>query len=251
MGAGLRKGLGILFASFVLFAGFSEANENQNSNETKLANGSNEATPIIYSGSDEIKEVALTFDDGPHPVLTLQLLEILKRYHVRATFFVLGERVKLYPWTLQKIAEEGHEIGNHSYSHPSLDRLSNEQIENEISRTQEIIKNTIGIEPSLFRPPYGAYHHNASEICGEHQLKIVLWSVDPQDWLYRDENHVYEYVTHHVKNGSIILCHDIHSTTVYAIPQIIESLLEQGYEFKTVSEIFADKTAHRDIAKAQ
>lgn len=212
------------------------------STSSEIKQASIQQTPLIISqGSNLRKEVALTFDDGPHPVLTLQLLDILRAHRVKATFFVLGERVKLYPWTLQRIVDEGHEIGNHSYSHRSFLHLSPDSIRQEIDQTQEIIKFTVGFEPLLFRPPYGSYRESTRELCTEDHLEMVLWSVDSEDWKLRDPDMVYHEIMSQVRNGSIILCHDIHPTTIQAMSRVIESLQEDGYEFKTVSEIIDAK----------
>lgn len=193
--------------------------------------------PVYSSGPVNGKRIALTFDDGPHPVCTYRILDELRTRNIKATFFVIGINVKRYPWVLQQIMAEGHEIGNHTYSHSILSHLSNEKIEEEISRCQEVIKNTIGYEISLFRPPYGAYRSNTREIAQQHHQKIILWSVDPRDWRVRDEEKVYQEVTSHVRGGSIILCHDGHPTTIRALPRILDTLTGEGYQFTTVSEL--------------
>jgi peptidoglycan/xylan/chitin deacetylase (PgdA/CDA1 family) len=195
-------------------------------------------TPLFHtigSGPSGEKRIALTFDDGPDPVITPKVLGELRTHGVKATFFVLGERVRLHPEILREMVAEGHEIGNHTYSHPHLLRLSNEEIEDEITRTQSLIQQVIGYEPSLFRPPYGAFRPETRAVFEKHHLNVILWSVDPKDWSIREEGAMDEDLVSHVRNGSIILCHDIHHAIVDALPRILDTLLAGGYQFATVS----------------
>lgn len=191
----------------------------------------------IGSGPSGEKRIALTFDDGPDPVITPKVLGELRARGVKATFFVLGERVRLHPEILREMVAEGHEIGNHTYSHRHLPRLSNEEIEDEITRTQSLIKQAIGYEPSLFRPPYGTFRPDSRTVFEKHHLNVVLWSVDPKDWSVREEGKMYDDLIAHVHNGSIVLCHDIHHAIVDALPRILDTLLAEGYQFATVSEL--------------
>lgn len=192
---------------------------------------------VVSSGPTTLKQVALTFDDGPHRTITPKILDILREHQVKATFFVLGERVKLYPWILRQIVAEGHEIGNHSYSHRFLTAMSNETIGREIFETQNAIKNAIGYETPLFRPPYGAFRHDTRAIFHEYGLSIVLWSVDTKDWRVRNPDKILHSVISQARNGSIILCHDIHEVTLEALPQILTTLKAEGYTFMTVSQL--------------
>ncbi len=196
-----------------------------------------EKLPIFSSGSTVSKCVALTFDDGPHPIYTPKVLDELRARNIKATFFVLGDRVKRYPWVLRQIVAEGHEVGNHSYSHPLLLKMSNEMIEHEIVETQNQICEAIGYETHLFRPPYGAFRPDTRALFRAHNLNIILWSVDPQDWKVHDSLKISNRVTAQSHNGSIILCHDIHKTTLQALPEILDTLIAEGYEFKTVSQL--------------
>lgn len=191
----------------------------------------------ISSGPTMNRRIALTFDDGPHQSITLKVLEALRSRSVKATFFVLGERVKLYPSVLQQIALEGHEIGNHTFSHHSLKELSAEASNQEVSLTQDIIKQTVGFEPRLFRPPYGALRADTQAIFRQHNLQIVLWSVDPEDWKFRDATFIHDHVVKNVQPGSIILLHDIHPAIIAALPRILDTLIAQGYVFTTVSDL--------------
>ncbi len=193
--------------------------------------------PIYSSGPNHSNMVALTFDDGPHPVFTPRVLDELRKRNVKATFFLLGDLVRRYPWVVRQIMAEGHEIGNHTYDHRLLTAMTNELIEKEITETQNQIKNITGSEPTLFRPPYGVFRPDTKAIFREHNLNVVLWSVDPRDWRIRNQERITQIVTKQTRGGSIVLCHDIHKTTLDALPQILDTLQAEGYEFATVSQM--------------
>ncbi len=197
------------------------------------------AVQVISSGPTTFKQIALTFDDGPKPKYTLKILDILRERNVKATFFVLGECVRLHGWILRQIVAEGHEIGNHTYSHLVLKskNTTEEMIEDEITRTQNEIKNSIGYETFLFRPPYGAFRPQTKSIFHEHHFAVILWSIDTQDWRSKNSDQIFHAIVDHVRNGSIILCHDIQKATMEALPKILDALLDEGYEFTTVSQL--------------
>jgi peptidoglycan/xylan/chitin deacetylase (PgdA/CDA1 family) len=184
-----------------------------------------------------VKCVALTFDDGPGPY-TERLLGMLRRAKVHATFFSVGEMVRARPGVEKKIAEQGHEIGNHSWSHPDLPKLTSSAVLSQLDRTARSIKKATGEKPTLVRPPYGAYTPRVRKLIGGEDDAVVLWSVDPLDWKYRNSNSVYSRVTSQTKPGSIVLMHDIHGTTVSAVPRIIKTLKARHYHFVTVSELY-------------
>jgi peptidoglycan/xylan/chitin deacetylase (PgdA/CDA1 family) len=184
-----------------------------------------------------VKCVALTFDDGPGPY-TKRLLATLRKEKVHATFFSVGEMVAARPQVEKQIAKAGHEIGNHSWSHPDLAKLTNAAITSQVSRTAHQIAKATGRKPTLMRPPYGAYTPRVRSLIGGAHDAVVLWSVDPLDWKYRNSNSVYNRVTSQTKPGSIVLMHDIHSTTVAAVPRIIATLRARHYHFVTVSELY-------------
>lgn len=192
---------------------------------------------VVTCGPSDSKRIALTFDDGPQPRLTAQVLEILRNRKVKATFFVLGKCVKQHPEILRQVAAEGHEIGNHTYDHRLLAGMSDEQIERQITETQAEIKSAIGEEPRIFRPPYGVLRVNSKAILADHHMNAVLWSVDPRDWRVRNRDKILHAVTNHVQNGSIVVCHDIYQTTVDALPEMIDALQAAGYELTTVSQL--------------
>ena len=187
--------------------------------------------------------VALTFDDGPHPIVTPRILNLLKQYNARATFFVLGNRVDSYPDVLQREYTEGHEIGNHSYNHAFLSKLGEQEIAFQVQETDERISHLLPTAPVLLRPPYGAINDAAREAI---QKPFVLWSIDTQDWKNRSSGAIASEVLEKVKDGDIILMHDLYAATADACEVILPALAAEGYQFVTVSELLEK----RDIVPA-
>lgn len=177
--------------------------------------------------------VALTFDDGPSQY-TPRILDSLQKNEGHATFFEMGNRVASYPKTVKRIYQMGCEIGSHSYDHPVLGSASVSTITSQISRTDSNIKKLTGTAPALFRPPYGSIGTNLRNYAGK---PLILWSVDTLDWKYRDSNRVYNHVMSNVKDGDIILMHDLYSSTASAAERIIPELKKKGYQLVTVSEL--------------
>lgn len=180
------------------------------------------------------KRVALTFDDGPHPTVTKQILKTLAKYDAKATFFVTGRRVDLSPKVLKEVFATGHEIGNHTYNHPKLTTISSNEARKQITSTNASIKKVIGQEATLFRPPYGAYNDTVKALTS---LPFILWTVDTLDWQHHDSAKMLEIVKKQTKNGSIILMHDIHQTTADGLEAVLKYLSDEGYEFVTVSTL--------------
>ncbi|MGI5282471.1 polysaccharide deacetylase family protein [Nonomuraea polychroma] len=183
------------------------------------------------------KCVALTFDDGPG-LYTDALLRHLKAHRARATFFVVGQNVAAYPAILRRTVAAGHEIGGHTWSHADLTRLPAAAVRSEFARTDQAIKAVTGLVPRIIRPPYGAL--NAS-VRMQTTRPMVMWSVDTLDWLHRDSAKVTKKALKSVRPGSIVLFHDIHPTTVQAMPRILTTLSARGYTFVTVSQLFGGK----------
>lgn len=181
--------------------------------------------------------VALTFDDGPS-VYTPELLDILKKENVKATFFVLGKSASVQKNTMKRIAEEGHNIGNHSYDHKDFRKLSHEEAKRQIQLTDETIQEITGKKPKYFRFPYGAYTKENLQMVGR---PVMMWNIDPLDWKHKDADLVAKAMSK-ASPKSIILAHDIHKTTVKAIPQVIKNLKDQGYHIVTLDELFRHKT---------
>lgn len=177
--------------------------------------------------------VALTFDDGPGPY-TERLLKCLKENHAVATFFLVGSSVEGYKDTVKKAYEMGCEIGNHSWNHPQLTQLDQRALASQISNTNRVIRNATGHNPTLLRPPYGAYNAAVSSAAG---MPLILWDVDTLDWKTRDTQSTIRSVLSEAKDGSIVLMHDIHQPTVAAVESIIPQLKKKGYQLVTVSEL--------------
>lgn len=182
--------------------------------------------------------VALTFDDGPHPTHTPMLLDILARYNAKATFYVIGQMVRRYPEILHRIVAEGHEVGNHTWTHPTLSRLGNPSVLSEIDRTQEIVWRTVGALPVTMRPPYGAITGRQSHMLADQRsIPTIMWSVDTQDWRRPGSSIVADRMVRGARAGAVILAHDIHGPTVRAIPAAIEGIAARGFDFVTVSQL--------------
>jgi peptidoglycan/xylan/chitin deacetylase (PgdA/CDA1 family) len=189
----------------------------------------------------------MTFDDGPHATNTPKLLEMAAERHIKLTFFVIGECVAQNPDVLRREVAEGDEIGNHSWSHPNLAKLSDEGLRTQLRRTEDIIVKTAGIKPKLMRPPYGELTKRQRILVNhEFRYKVILWDVDPLDWKRPGSNVVAQRIIAGARPGSIILSHDIHPSTIAAMPQVFDALLAKGFKFVTVSELLAlDKGGER------
>jgi peptidoglycan/xylan/chitin deacetylase (PgdA/CDA1 family) len=184
--------------------------------------------------------IAMTFDDGPHATNTPKLLEIAAKRHIKLTFFVLGECVEQNPTGLQREVAEGHEIGNHSWSHPNLAKLSDEAVRSQLKRTDDLIVKTAGVKPKLMRPPYGELTKRQRVLVNhDFGYKVILWDVDPLDWKRPGPSVVARRIIAGARPGSIILSHDIHPPTIEAMPQVFDALLAKGFKFVTVSELLA------------
>ena len=181
-----------------------------------------------------VKKVALTFDDGPDPKVTTQILETLQKYNAKATFFMLGSRVEYYPEIAKNVKDAGHELGNHTWNHPDLTKAGIEKVRNEINRTSSMIETVTGTKATAFRPPYGAVNQ---QVRSQTNLPVVLWDVDTLDWKHRDPVQLLAKVKEKTKDGSIILMHDIHQATADGLDAVLAYLQSEGYVFVTVSEM--------------
>lgn len=189
------------------------------------------------SNTVEMPRIAITFDDGPHPKYTPMLLDGLNDRNVKVTFFVTGEHVTEYPEILQRITEEGHLVGNHTYSHMQLQNGQLEMFKEELVRTNEVIREITGQEVSYVRPPYGIWDKSL-EI--ELNMFPVLWTIDPLDWCTNDVNCIIEQTISKAKDGDIILLHDNYESSVQAALGIIDILQQRNFRFVTVDEILFD-----------
>lgn len=203
----------------------------------------------IYANGDDIfirngprnkKVIALTFDDGPHPTETDEVLNVLEKYNVKATFFIAGKHANWYSKSLIRASEEGHEIGNHTFNHPDISNLSDKQIEDEIIKCEEILIKLTGKKPNLFRPPYGSYRkEELIEVAKRNNYKIVLWTtIDAKDWKNPPASSIANTVIDKAQNGDIILLHDYATdNTVEALDILIPVMISKGFEFVTVSQM--------------
>ena len=184
--------------------------------------------------------IALTFDDGPHAQNTPRLLDMLKERNLKATFFVVGQCAAEYPDIMKRIVNEGHEVASHSWSHPLLSKMGESGVTDQLQRTHDVILQTTGVAPKVMRPPYGGFTANQSAWANRKwDYKVILWDVDPLDWKYRNAEHVKSEILKRTVNGSIVLAHDIHKSTVDAMPQTFDGLTSRGFKFVTVTELLA------------
>ncbi|MDU5308234.1 MAG: polysaccharide deacetylase family protein [Varibaculum cambriense] len=184
------------------------------------------------------KCVALTFDDGPGPD-TPKLLDTLKAENVPATFLLVGKAVATYPDTVAREFKEGHSLGVHTWNHPQLTKIPDDKIVNEITSTADAIKKAAPDAKLTFtRPPYGAFNPRVISVLKSLNHAALIWDVDTLDWKHRDPNAVFSQVQQQTKPGSIILMHDIHPTSIQAVPEIIKYLRSQGFTMVTVPELF-------------
>lgn len=185
--------------------------------------------------------LALTFDDGPSSVTTPVLLDGLARRGIHATFFLVGSMAADNHATVRRMAEEGHQLGVHTYDH-SLQRgltgLSEAQFRGQVDTTRDLISALTGQTEFAFRPPYGFVDDSVKKWA---ESPIILWSVDPEDWKYQDADRVAEHIISHAKDGAIILLHDIFRTSVEGALKAVDVLMEKGYRFVTVDELFRER----------
>jgi peptidoglycan/xylan/chitin deacetylase (PgdA/CDA1 family) len=195
------------------------------------------------NGASHESKIALTFDDGPDNKYTPAILDILQKYHVKATFFVLGIRALENPSIIRRIVNEGHVIGNHSFDHANPAKMTEAQFEKQFTRTQLILDNLIGYEPKLIRTPYGALQENQLRWAAKNGLIAVNWDVDSLDWKELNDSQVVANIMEHTHKGAIILQHSAGgdkqdlSGTVRALPIVIEQLKKQGFKLVTVPEL--------------
>ena len=183
------------------------------------------------------KAVALTFDDGPNPNTTPVALELLKKYNAKATFFMVGRSVAGNEDIIKQVVAEGHQIGNHSWSHPLLTKISLEEAKSQINDTTEALKKASGQDVHIMRPPYGGIN---STIQAAVDQSFILWNIDTLDWKNRNTASIMREVRK-TQPGSIILMHDIHQTSIDALPTVLQYLTEQGFELVTIDELMGDQ----------
>jgi len=205
---------------------------------------------LLYFGNRSLPEIALTFDDGPNPYYTPQILAILQRYNVKATFFCIGRLVADYPTLVREEYTAGNTIGDHSWSHPQLTLLTPAAIQLQISKTSDAIEAAIGVRPSFFRPPYGLLSVQELMLSYHDGLTTVLWNDEGQDWTRPGVNIIVQRILGLARNGTIILMHDgggDRSQTVAALPSIIQELEQRGFRFVTMQQMVVDLQQSKGI----
>lgn len=194
---------------------------------------------VLVSGN----YIAMTFDDGPHPQNTPRLLDILRARNVKATFYVIGRSVDLYPQVVRRAVAEGHEVGNHTHTHRLLSKLGDSEVRSELVRCRDAVRRAAGVDMRTMRPPYGGLLQRQRQLVhAEFGYPTILWSVDPLDWKRPGPGVVTSRILGAANPGAIILSHDLHAQTVDAMPATIDGLLRRGFKFVTVSQLLAMKT---------
>ncbi|UUX33102.1 polysaccharide deacetylase family protein [Fundicoccus culcitae] len=210
------------------------------SNETLMPLFESDYMTTMLEGTtlDVRPKIALTFDDGPNDQYTPQVLDILNKYHIQGTFFVVGRNVETYPETAKQIVDEGHIIANHSYDHPNFTEISDHDVRNQINVTQDIIYTTTGVRPSLYRMPYGAGGERVYRLIPE--LTSITWNTDTEDWEVRDSEKIYQNIIRQLSDDMLILLHDTNQASVDALEPLIEYLNQHHYRFVAPTELEYD-----------
>lgn len=195
---------------------------------------------VYRSGRSDSMQIAITFDDGPHPYLTPRILEILERYGVEATFFMVGVNVRNYPEAARAVIDAGHEVGNHTFTHGHMERLSPAEVDREIGDCEEALEELCEYRPHLFRPPEGAVNTYIEHCSEKNDYKLILWSLDTRDWENKSTEEIVERVLSSITAGDIILMHDYigrSSKTPEALEILLPRLIERGYQPVSVSRL--------------
>ena len=195
----------------------------------------------VYSHKENCDmKIALTFDDGPHGTKTEIILDILKKHSVPATFFVLGENVEKHPDIIKREISEGHEIGNHTYSHLAISDKNISNMADEILRAENAVYEIAEYRPKLFRPPEGRCNESIASVAASLDYSVILWNIDTRDWAHTSRDNIVNMILNNIESGDIVLFHDSisgRSSTADALEIIIPRLKEKGYVFVTVSEL--------------
>ncbi len=240
---GLALGAGVATAAKVLATQMNAAASSDAAPAAKAKEPSEESeVHFIEHGPAEGRQVALTFDDGPNPDVTDRILDELKQRGLRASFFMIGQNVVARPELARRVKAEGHEIANHSFTHPKLSTMPDSQVDEEIQKTQDTFGEILGHQAIWFRPPYGAFRKNQAWIPQGKGLGIVYWDVDTSDWAQPGEDKIVEAILGRSKPGSIVLCHDAHRQTADCLGRVLDGLLERDFKLSTLSELLVPGT---------
>jgi peptidoglycan/xylan/chitin deacetylase (PgdA/CDA1 family) len=214
----------------------------------QLSDGATSSPRPISQWPTGEKLIALTYDDGPNPTITPRLLQLLQAKGARATFFLLGDSVKTYPHLVRTIVDSGMEVGNHSDTHPQFTRLSEEKIRSELQTNhQRIVAAAPNCAIRVMRPPYGAYNSAVLRVADQMGYKVILWSVDTNDWRKRTTEQMTQTVLNEARDGAIILMHDRYETSLQTTANVLDALSAQGYRFVTVSELLSRPRASASL----
>lgn len=205
----------------------------------------------IYSVETQDKKIAISFDAAWGDEFTQEILDILEEYHVKSTFFLVEFWVDKYPHQVKSIYDAGHDIGNHSSSHPDMSKLSKEEIIHELNTTGDKITKIIGEKPILFRPPYGAYNNQLIQTAKEEGYYTIQWDVDSLDWKELGAENIIDRITSKVQKGSIILCHNNAKHLTKALPTVLERLQGEGYKIVPISELIYKEDYYMDHSGRQ
>ncbi|MEO0454542.1 MAG: polysaccharide deacetylase family protein [Verrucomicrobiota bacterium] len=195
---------------------------------------------FVHKGPGLGKRICLTYDDGPTPGVTDKVLNELDKRDIKATFFMIGRKVKQYASLAKEVAAAGHEVANHTYTHPVLSKLSSQRVSSELDQCQKVIEDIIGSTPVWFRPPYGAFRTNQGAIPRGKHLGVAYWSVDPRDWARPGVSTIVRKITQGTRPGSIILLHDLHHQTAQATGPVLDQLLDRHFSFTPMSGFLGD-----------
>ena len=199
---------------------------------------------VYYKIESNDKKIALTFDDGPHPRITREILSILDEYGIKATFFVIGQNVVNYPETMELLIQSGCEIGNHTYHHSNFRNMSTREMQEEFEKCRQMLVENFSVEPRLIRPPEGVCSEEFLGVSDRMDYDVILWSIDTKDWAHTSASDITRNILSKADGGDIILMHDYvsgRSGTCDALRVIIPELMSRGFEFVTVGELIKDQ----------
>ncbi len=216
---------------------YKSAAELRAQNDAELSRGLR--FPKLMHGDLRRRQVALTFDDGPHPGYTIRILEILKKYNARATFFLVGEQAERYPYLVRAEVAAGHVVANHTYHHVNLNKIPFEAIATEIKACGQVLRDITGKTPSFFRPPGGDYDREVARVVDALGYTMVLWTVNPGDYEMPTSQTLKARVLNHISRGGIVLLHDGIQQTIDILPDLLTYLKSRGYELVTVEDMAA------------
>ncbi len=217
--------------------------------ELNIGDDGNAIVRELRRGNHKLKEIALTFDDGPHPIYTSKILSILRYYRVPATFFMVGVQAERYPEWVKMVFQEGHEIGSHTYDHFRLVDLPYDEQVYQIEEFQRLIHTLTGVYPKFIRPPGGRYNKFTVELMNQNGLALGLWDINSKDGTDVSSEKMLRSILESVQNGSIILLHDGSPTSVEVLPLLIETLKRRGFQFVTMSQMLIHSNSEL-LAKA-